>query len=119
MRILLLVPLAWLAACDSGQPPPARVEGGDARLGRQLLAQYQCGACHQVEGVMAARGQLAPPLDSFGHRSYIAGSLPNTPETLARWLIDPQAMKPGTAMPAMGVSAEDARHMAAYLYSLP
>lgn len=119
MRILFLLPLAWLAACDSGTPAPARVAGGEVNRGRLLLAQYQCGACHQIADVAAARGQLAPPLDGYGQRSYIAGSLPNTPETLVRWLVDPSALKPGTAMPAMGVSEEDARHMAAYLYSLP
>lgn len=119
MRILFLLPLAWLAACDSGGPAPARVVGGDARRGQLLLAQYQCGACHQIAGVPAARGQVGPPLDSFGRRSYIAGSLANTPETLERWLIDPPAMKPGTTMPSMGMSAEDARHIAAYLYALP
>jgi cytochrome c2 len=119
VRILLLVPLAWLAACDSGVPAPARVAGGEALRGKLLLAQYQCGACHQIEGVAAARGRNGPPLDSFGRRSYIAGSVPNTPETLVRWIVDPAVVKPGTPMPAMGVSAHDARHMAAYLYSLP
>lgn len=119
MRILFLLPLAWLAACDSGGPAPARVAGGDAAQGRLLLAQYQCGACHQIGGVAAARGQLAASLDGFGGRSYIAGSLPNTPETLVRWLVDPPALKPGTSMSAMGVSEQDARHMAAYLYSTP
>jgi cytochrome c2 len=118
VRILFLLPLAWLAACDSG-PAPARVEGGDAQRGRLLMAQYQCGACHQVAGVAAARGQIGPPLDSFGGRSYIAGSVPNTPDALVRWLVEPAALKPSTTMPAMGVSAEDARHMAAYLYALP
>lgn len=93
--------------------------GGDAKLGRVLLAQYQCGACHQIGGVAAARGQLGPPLDGFGRRSYIAGSLPNDPETLVRWLVDPSALKPGASMPAMGVSEQDARHMAAYLYATP
>lgn len=119
MRILFLLPLAWLAACDSGGPAPARVAGGEISRGKLLLAQYQCGACHQIAGVAAARGRLGPPLDGFGQRSYIAGSVPNTPRNLTRWLVDPPALKPGTTMPAMGVSEEDARHMAAYLYSLP
>lgn len=119
MRILLLIPLAWLAACDSGVPQPAQVAGGDAQRGKLLLAQYQCGACHQIDGVAAARGRNGPPLDSFGRSSYIGGSVPNTPQALVRWIVDPAAVKPGAAMPAMGVSLEDARHMAAYLYSLP
>ncbi len=119
MRILFLIPLVWLAACEDGQPVPPRVAGGDAARGKLLLAQYQCGACHQITGVAAARGQVGPVLDSFGRRSYIAGSVPNAPEALVRWLVNPAALKPQTTMPAMGVSENDARHMAAYLYSLP
>jgi cytochrome c2 len=54
-------------------------------------------------------------LESFGRRSYIAGRVPNRPELLQRWLIEPASLVPGTAMPAMGVSKADARDMAAYL----
>ena len=66
----------------------------------------------------AARGTTGPALDAYGRRSYVAGVLPNYPDALVRWIVDPPAVKPGTAMPAMGVSAEDARHMAAYLYTI-
>jgi cytochrome c len=66
-----------------------------------------------------ARGcRTAVSLAGFGRHSYIAGRLPNEPRLLERWLIDPAALVPGTAMPAMGVSAADARDMAAYLRSL-
>lgn len=124
MRILhfsisLLGAALLLAACDTGQQAPPAVAGGDAARGKLLLAQYQCGACHRIPGVEAARGEVGPALDSFGRRSYIAGRLPNYPDALVRWIVDPPAVKAGTPMPAMGVSADEARHMAAYLYSLP
>jgi cytochrome c1 len=109
---------AALVGCDSDLPAPPRVAGGDVARGRLMLAQYQCGSCHQIPGVDNARGLTGPGLDVFGRRSYVAGFLPNYPDALVRWIVDPPALKPGTAMPAMGVSAEDARHMAAYLYSL-
>lgn len=86
--------------------------------GRQLLAQYQCGACHAIPGVAAARGEVAQPLAAWRQRSYIAGRLPNRPEMLAQWIVAPQALVPGTAMPSMGVSPADAQAMAAYLFSL-
>jgi cytochrome c2 len=108
-----------LAACDSGEQARSPVRGGDAGRGKLLLAHYQCGSCHQIPDVAAARGTLGPALESYGRRSYIAGQIPNRPDALARWIVDPASMKPGTAMPAMGVSAADARHMAAYLYALP
>jgi cytochrome c2 len=71
-----------------------------------------------IPDVPAARGRIAASLAGFGRRSYIAGRLPNEPQLLERWLMDPAALVPGTAMPSMGVSLADARDLAAYLRSL-
>jgi cytochrome c1 len=109
---------AVLGGCDADRPAQPEVAGGNIARGRLLLAQYQCGACHRIPGVDGARSLTGPALDTFGRRSYVAGFLPNYPDALVRWIVDPPAVKPGTAMPAMGVPAEDARHMAAYLYTL-
>lgn len=105
---------AWLL--DS--PAVARDAVGDAERGQRLLAQYQCGACHTIPGVASAGGTLAPSLQSFGKRSYIAGRAANRPDVLMRWIIQPQAVVPGTRMPSMGVTSADARDMAAYLLEL-
>ena len=48
---------------------------------------------------------------------YIAGVLPNTPDALIRWIMDPRDVDPKTAMPDLGVTSHDARDIAAYLYS--
>jgi cytochrome c2 len=106
-----------LGGCDQSGTP-VQVEGGSADAGKRLVAQYQCGACHAIPGVAGAFGNAGPPLEYFGRRSYIAGGIPNLPDQLVRWLENPPAMKPGTAMPDLGISQEDARHMAAYLYTL-
>ncbi len=106
-----------LTACGK-EPAPLHVAGGDAQTGRRLMEQYQCGSCHAIPDVAAARGDSAPPLDHFGRRSYIAGAIPNLPDQLTQWLVNPAALKPGTAMPDLGVSPAEARHMAAYLYTL-
>lgn len=111
--VALLVPLLLLpAGCDG---PGA---GGEAEAGRRLLSHYQCGRCHRIPGVDAAIGDVAVPLDRFGRRSYIAGRVPNTPDRLAAWLVRPEALVPGTAMPNLGVTDDDARRMARYLGSL-
>jgi mono/diheme cytochrome c family protein len=109
--ILALLPsfgVAWAQAPDSD-----RVERG-----RALLAQYQCGACHTIPGVVSSRGQVSQPLKAWSRRSYIAGRLPNRPDVLAQWIAAPQVLVPGTAMPSMGVAPADAQAMAAYLFSL-
>ncbi|MEO6320250.1 MAG: c-type cytochrome [Polaromonas sp.] len=118
--------LAWLTglligiggAWGAGPASGANGTSADIKLGQRLLAQYQCGSCHAIPGVAAARGVQGPSLEAFGRRSYIAGRIPNQPDSLARWIVAPTALVPDTAMPAMGVSPADARHMAAYLGSL-
>lgn len=108
--------LAALGACADGPQDPQRP--GDAGHGRQLIAQYHCGACHTVPGVPNSRGAVAVTLASFGVRSYIAGQLPNRDDILVRWIIDPSSVLPTATMPSMGVSPADARDIAAYLRSL-
>lgn len=101
-------------------PPPAMASDAraDATRGRQLLAHYQCGACHEIPGVRNARGRLGPSLARLGSRGYIAGEVPMNATTLQAWLVQPSALVPGTLMPAMGVTTTDAGAMAAYLLSL-
>jgi len=114
-RVRLIFVAALLAA---GTAASRAAPAGDAEQGRRLLAHYQCGRCHVIPGVPAARGRLAVPLASFGARSYIAGRLPNTRETLVRWIVDPPSLVPGTLMPNLGVSPAEAARMAAYLARL-
>lgn len=98
---------------------PARtVSGGDPSAGREAAVRYGCGGCHVIAGIPGARGRVGPPLSRVWERSYLAGQLPNEPETMTRWIRDPQALVPGTVMPNLGVSHDDARDIAAYLYSL-
>jgi cytochrome c len=108
-----------LAAATLLVPGAAAAKGpGTVERGRALLSQYQCGSCHTIPGVPSAGGEIAQPLAAWRHRSYIAGRLPNREQVLARWIVAPQALVPGTAMPSMGVSPQDAQAMAAYLYTL-
>lgn len=109
--------LAFLAGCGK-QDAPKKVSGGDPARGQRLMAQYQCTACHAIPEVPGPAGNAGPPLEQFGLRAYIAGGIPNTPRQLTAWLDNPQAMKPGSAMPDLGVSPAEARDMAAYLYTL-
>ena len=98
---------AMTKAEDRTSPPGVL---GDARRGRVLLAVYGCTACHD--------GLVGPSLERMGARSYIAGRIPNIPIEMQQWIERPQSMKPGTAMPDLGVGERDARDIAAYLATL-
>jgi cytochrome c2 len=115
MRLALLLVPAFLAGC--GEPPPPAV-AGDPENGKLLLRQFACGSCHAIPGVAAANGKVGPPLGGVAGRVYLAGVLPNTPETMAAFIREPQKADPKTAMPDMGVAEAHARDMVAYLYTL-
>ena len=112
----------WLvllaAAVASGCGPNATASAADANLGRHLIYSYGCGSCHVIPGVAEAVGTVGPSLKGLANRDYIAGVLTNTPDNLSRWIADPQALEPGNAMPRLGVTPEQARRIAAYLYTL-
>jgi cytochrome c len=123
LLVLVAVLLLMSTACD--RPSHTQVErvamltgGGDARLGRTDIRKYGCNTCHEISGVPGARGLIGPPLDGIGRRYYIAGELPNTPDNLMLWIEHPRQVEPHTAMPEMGVSEQDSRDIAAYLYTL-
>jgi cytochrome c len=115
-----LAVLVLLAACGRGDVERTAITltGGDPERGRAAIRSYGCPVCHSIPGVRGPRGQVGPPLDTIGGRSYLAGQLPNTPENMIRWIRDPQAVERGTAMPDLGVGEAEARDIAAYLYTL-
>ena len=95
-----------------------RVVDGDAQQGRKLLAEHACITCHAIPGEREPTAHVGPPLMGFARRTNVGGSLPNRPEVLVRFIMNaPQAL-PGTAMPNLAVSEAEARHLAAFLYTL-
>lgn len=126
--IWLGVAAALAAALAGGAAIDARARGrdyaveaaspGDPELGRRKLREYGCGSCHAIPGVPGAAGRVGPALGDLRSRLYLAGRIQNGTPQLEEWIRHPQAMQPGTVMPDTGVTAEDAGHMAAYLYSL-
>lgn len=118
--LALALPLST-GACQAdlrGEHVRGYVAGGDPDRGRNAFARYGCGSCHVIPGVRGARGLVGPPLTSWPRRGYIAGMVPNEPALLVQFIRDPESLAPGTAMPNTGVSERDARHLAAYLYSI-
>lgn len=120
---VLLSPM--LSGCDAPTSAPlgaaaaqAYESGGDPRKGAEDIAAIGCGVCHTIPGVSGAIGLVGPPLSQMGRRVYIAGLLRNTPDNLRMWLKNPQKIVPGNVMPDMGLTDEQSRDIAAYLYTL-
>ena len=103
------------------QPPP---EGGaatalaSAESGRRIVQKVGCTACHAFPDIAWPRGRVGPGLGGFARQTLIAGRLPNRPDRLAAFVRDAPGLVPGSAMPAVAISAEEARDVAAYLYTL-
>lgn len=106
------------AACDRGaaSSTAALVTGGDPDRGARIIRAVGCGSCHTIDGIPGANARVGPPLSDLGARPYVAGSLANNSDNLVRWIMDPQAIQPGTVMPDLSLSEAQARDVAAYLY---
>ncbi|HEX6708516.1 MAG TPA: c-type cytochrome [Albitalea sp.] len=104
------------ATCSDapGATPSQRLREQGARA----LREYACIGCHTIPGLTGSDTQVGPPLQGLASRSMIAGRLVNNADNLVQWIRAPQAVKPGTAMPDMGVTEAHARQMAAYLATL-
>jgi cytochrome c2 len=112
----------FLVGCTgevNGVPEPEHASDKSVAIGRRLIASYGCGTCHAIPGVPGANAMAAPPLKCFYQRTYIAGRLANTKTNLIRWIQNPQQVEPGTAMPDLGVSEDEASDIADYLYDPP
>lgn len=108
-------PEAWATWRARAEAPPRPAPG----QGADLFLSAGCGACHTVSGT-AANGLAGPDLTRVGSRRTLgAGILPNHQGTLAAWIADSQAIKPGNRMPAYPVlNGAEVRAVAAWLGSL-
>jgi cytochrome c oxidase subunit 2 len=89
-----------------------------AARGEVAFNREACAGCHAIRGTPAV-GTLGPDLSDFGGRRWIASvTVANTAENLARWIADPQSIKPGNLMPPTALSADDREAIVAYLEGL-
>jgi cytochrome c oxidase subunit II len=86
--------------------------------GQQVFMSSTCIMCHRIQGTDAG-GAVGPDLTHIGSRQTIAaGTLENTRDNLAKWILDSQAIKPGNRMPPNPLNAEDLGALLDYLQSL-
>ncbi|HEY3757591.1 MAG TPA: cytochrome c oxidase subunit II [Opitutaceae bacterium] len=100
-----------------------RLSARVARLGRplagqQLFTQLTCVNCHALRGTQNV-ARVAPDLTHFASRTTLgAGVLPNSPPNLARWLLNPQDVKPGCLMPNFQLNTGQVADLVAYMETL-
>src|SRR6267143_5940384 len=99
------------------QSQPAQASAAVSE-GRRIFETTACINCHAVAGT-AADGRFGPDLTHLMSRDTIAsGAAPNTVENLRLWIQNPDAIKPGSKMPAMGLSDHELTAVTAYLATL-
>lgn len=118
--VVLAVVVGYVLVRSAGDPVPVAPDlapvSGVAARGRELVRSYGCVTCHEVPGAAGVPGRVGPTLVGLEERALIAGRLPNTVENLVAWIMDPQAVSPGSGMPDMDVTLPDALDIAAFLY---
>jgi cytochrome c1 len=114
----LLLASAGLVACDGPPDRTPSVGDADPARGQRLVMDKGCVACHAFPDVKWPRGGLGPSLENFGRQGLIAGRLPNQPGVLMQFVRNAPVLVPGTAMPPVAMSDQEARDVTAYLLQL-
>jgi len=104
---------AWV----QGQQQPANQDDKEA-AGRRVFEATACVNCHAVGGTNGT-GRFGPDLTHLmSRRTLAAGAAENTSENLRSWIQNPDAIKPGSLMPAMQLSDTDLDAVVAYMETL-
>src|SRR5262245_8367550 len=94
------------------------VQDERAAAGRRLFETTACINCHTIRGTVA-NGRFGPDLTHLMSRATIAsGAAANTDQNLRLWLKNPDAIKPGSLMPAMNMSDAELDALTRYMSSL-
>ena len=103
----------WVGA----QQQPANEDANEA-VGRRVFERTACLNCHAINGTNGT-GRFGPDLTHLmTRRTIAAGAAENTPENLRLWIRNPDAIKPGSLMPAMKLSDTELDALVRYLETL-
>jgi cytochrome c oxidase subunit 2 len=99
------------------QQQPANQDEKEA-AGRHVFETTACLNCHSIAGTNGD-GRFGPDLTHLmSRRTIAAGAAENTPEDLRLWIQNPDAIKPGSLMPAMKLNDADLDALVRYLETL-
>ena len=96
-----------------------RLRDPATQKGRETFLSLACTGCHTVKGTTAS-GKVGPDLSKIASKKSMAGGAvtPVNEDTLTRWIKNPQALKPSTTMPNLGLSDEQVRDIVQWLLTL-
>ena len=107
--------LRWYRA---GLQPARAPTAPLAKAGYAYVMTRQCAMCHNITGTEAG-AHVGPDLTHLAsRRSIAAGTLPMNRGNLYGWVADPQANKPGSKMPTLGLEPNQLHAIVAYLETL-
>ncbi len=117
--------LGGAAAVAAQTPGPSAPKVGDAEAGAQMF-DVRCGFCHGDGGVggqgpslIGVVGRKAGTVPTFAYSAALkASGITWSAAELDRWLTDPAAAVPGTAMAANVPDAKERADVIAYLGTL-
>ncbi len=105
---------------DAPAAQPVSLEGASAAKGWEVFDAKGCRQCHEFTGAPAARTEplvkpsAQTPAAALAPDLRFARERVGTAE-LVRWISDPQAVKPGTLMPKLDLTPEEAKNVAAFI----
>jgi len=108
----------FLLSLEDPHADAADLPGGFPSSGRVLYHSLGCVACHEPGiGVGSNQAQTDLALRDFKHDSVPLGDLPNkySAKSLARFLLDPLAVRPAGRMPHLELTKQEAADIAVYL----
>jgi cytochrome c oxidase subunit 2 len=106
---------AWFAQASTPNNPPS---DSTSLYGQRVFLTAGCSVCHTIGGT-TAQATIGPSLTHFKSRATIAaGTLANTRENVEGWIANPQAIKPGTRMPAVPLKPAELTALVSYLETL-
>ncbi len=125
MRLRVVAhPAAEIDAWQAHEAAPAVASPDEAPLrGARLFRERTCVACHAIRQD-AVNGAPAPPnvapdLTHLASRATLgAGAVESSPATLARWLADPDSIKPGSHMPNFHLTEAQVNDLVAWFETL-
>jgi cytochrome c oxidase subunit II len=120
MRFLVVAmePEEYAEWVEGHREPAPAPETELARQGQQAFMGSGCVYCHRIDGTNAT-SDVGPDLTHLAsRRTLAAGLVPNNPGHLAAWIVDPQDMKPGNAMPGTMLEPEELQALLVYLETL-